>query len=152
MSFANTCSRFWLLCSPGWLVLNVLQLVAPSHICFCKTTWILCTFWLVKKLLVTVPVDSQKITATYTCFKKTIVRIFKGLTDVVNPFGMFGEHSPLACVVKAFLVFPQHTAWVYYAGKPWDHAVYCLKITDNRSIIHFSPGARFEEIMFWYSS
>lgn len=29
-------------------------------------------------------------------------------------------------MLKAFLVFPQHPIWVYYASKPVENAIYCL--------------------------
>ena len=52
------------------------------------------------------------------------------------------NHSSLARDLKAFLVFCQHTAWVHYASKPLENAVYCLKINDNRSLIHQSRDSK----------
>ena len=39
---------------------------------------------------------------------------------------MLVNHLPSAHDLQAFLVFSQHSAWVYHAGKPRESVVYCL--------------------------
>ena len=53
---------------------------------------------------------------------------------MINPLLDFGRtleklvnHSPAARDLQAFLVFSQHPAWVYHAGKLIEKVFYCNK-------------------------
>lgn len=45
---------------------------------------------------------------------------------LITQRGMLAEHSPPARDLRAFCVFSQHPALVYFAGKPIENAVSCL--------------------------
>ena len=68
-------------------------------------------------------------------FYKVMERIFLRFPSVINSYGMSGEHLksfsithllPLV-IYKLVHVFSLHAAWVYYAGKPVENAVCCIK-------------------------
>lgn len=68
-------------------------------------------------------------------FYKVMERIFLRFPSVINSCGISGEHLksfsithllPLV-IYKLAQVFSLHAAWVYYAGKPVENAVCCMK-------------------------
>ena len=54
-------------------------------------------------------------------------RLFLLIKAIVLFFEKLVNHSPAARALQAILVFSQHLAWVYYARKPRENAVYCLR-------------------------
>lgn len=71
-------------------------------------------------------VNSWRISASV----KAIDFIFSGFTHA----GLF---LPPACDLQTFLLFSQHPAWLYYAGKPIVNVVYCLnKLSDQVECFH----------------
>ena len=46
------------------------------------------------------------------------------------------NHSPAARDFQSFLVFSQHPAWVYHAGKLIEKAFFCLNRVNIQAVYH----------------
>ena len=57
--------------------------------------------------------------------------------DVRRTLEKLVNHSPAARDLQAFLVFSQHLAWVYHAGKRIEKVFYCLNRTQNSFIFRY---------------